>query len=135
MAPMLFAVLTALAATASTAVVERRDRTCTVEFYLRRTQNPLVGGDNTLTCAVYLDYGDSRNDILASQCNQIWHGSDHCYHSQLPYSICIHAYSETDGYMDYGSEHRDFNGDGCKQDKSASISGDSHTITCTFPCT
>lgn len=40
----------------------------------------------------------------------------------------------SDGYLDYGAEHRDFNEDGCTKDKWATISGDGNETKCTFPC-
>ncbi|KAE8400764.1 hypothetical protein BDV37DRAFT_256662 [Aspergillus pseudonomiae] len=135
MIPTFLTVLSAFLASTSAAAVERRDRTCTVELSEQRGQNAVGGGDNSLTCGVSLDYGDGRQDILSEACNQIWHAGDHCFSSQLPYSICIHTNGDKDGYLNYSNEHRDFNEDGCSQDSSASIGGDAHTITCTFPCT
>lgn len=47
----------------------------------------------------------------------------------------IHTNSDnSDGYLDYGAEHRDFNEDGCTKDKWATISGDGNETKCTFPC-
>ncbi|KAE8376409.1 hypothetical protein BDV26DRAFT_294155 [Aspergillus bertholletiae] len=135
MLPTFFAVLSTLLAGTSAAAVERRDRTCTVQFDEQRTQNAVGGGDNSYTCGVSLDYGDGRKEVLSEACNQIWHAGDHCFSSQLPYSICIHTNGGSDGYLNYSNEHRDFNEDGCKQEKWAGIGGDGHTITCTFSCT
>ncbi|KAJ5952088.1 uncharacterized protein N7479_010501 [Penicillium vulpinum] len=87
MLSILLAVLPALLVGTSAAAVVPRDRTCTLELWERLGQNPVVGGDNSHTCGVELDYGDGRKDTLTTECNKIWHSGDHCYDSQLPNSI------------------------------------------------
>jgi hypothetical protein len=54
--------------------------------------------------------------------------------NMLALTQSIHTSSSTDGYLDYGDQHKDFNEDGCKQDHSANPTGDEHTISCTFAC-
>ncbi|KAL4963580.1 uncharacterized protein BDV14DRAFT_201767 [Aspergillus stella-maris] len=108
--------------------------TCSLALTTTRTQNPIVGGDNTLTCSAKLDYGDGNDpQVLEDQCNNV--SSSRCYTSNLPNTICVHTNSNLeDGYMDYGDQHMDFNEDACSKDKWASISGDGITTTCTFEC-
>lgn len=40
----------------------------------------------------------------------------------------------SDGYIDYGAEHRDFNEDGCEKDRWGNPVGDKESVKCHFPC-
>ncbi|KAK4090228.1 hypothetical protein VFPBJ_01138 [Purpureocillium lilacinum] len=129
-----------LAAGASAAVVEARARTCTLALHTLNTQmrithgNPVGGGDATYTCGANLDYGDRRKQTLSTNCHDITRNG--CYNSQLPNRICIHTNSNlSDGYLDYGKEHRDFNEKGCEHTGWATSAGHKFGITCHFPCT
>ncbi|OJJ52347.1 hypothetical protein ASPSYDRAFT_83109 [Aspergillus sydowii CBS 593.65] len=129
----LFATLVALASGASAAALEKREGECSFSLRFARGQNPISGGDNSLACVGEVTYADGSTETLADQCNTISH--DNCYSSQLPNTICIHTNGDnSDGYLDYGAEHRDFNEDGCTKDKWATISGDGNETKCTFPC-
>lgn len=40
----------------------------------------------------------------------------------------------SDGYIDYGGEHRDFNEAGCEKDRWGNPVGDKESVKCHFPC-
>ncbi|KAL4886608.1 hypothetical protein BJY04DRAFT_213367 [Aspergillus karnatakaensis] len=129
----LVTLLATLAATSSAAAIEKRAGTCSFLLRSARSQNPVVGGDNTLLCYGEVTYADGSTEKLSTACNEVSH--DKCYFSQLPYSICIHTNpSNTDGYLDYSDQHADFNSDACEKSKGASISGDWTETTCSFAC-
>ncbi|KAL4915874.1 hypothetical protein BDW62DRAFT_212317 [Aspergillus aurantiobrunneus] len=106
---------------------------CSLNLHYLRTQNPVVGGENTLTCSAEITYGDGQKETLEDQCNNV--SSDRCYSSQLPHQICVTTNSDlSDGCMDYADQHRDFNEDGCTKGSDAGIAGDSADTSCTVTC-
>ncbi|KAK3180954.1 hypothetical protein K4F52_007768 [Lecanicillium sp. MT-2017a] len=55
--------------------------------------------------------------------------------TQLPYRICVHTNHDlSDGYIDYGDAHRDFNEPGCEKDRFGNPVGDKESVKCHFPC-
>ncbi|KAL4881241.1 hypothetical protein BJY04DRAFT_218419 [Aspergillus karnatakaensis] len=130
----LFATIVGLASTATAAAVEKRQGgECSFQLRFARGQNPIEGGSNTLTCSVKVTYADGREETLSEQCNDSF--DSRCWSSALPHQVCVTTNQDfSDGYIDYADEHKDFNEDGCTQDKWAAISGDGNTTVCKFAC-
>ncbi|KAL5339345.1 hypothetical protein BJX70DRAFT_397797 [Aspergillus crustosus] len=127
-------ILAALVAVASAAAVEKRQSgECSFGLMFARGQNPIEGGSNTLVCHAEVTYADGTVETLSEQCNESF--DSRCWSSKLPNQICVHTNSDfSDGYIDYGAEHKDFNEDGCTQDKWTAISGDGNETICKFAC-
>lgn len=109
---------------------------CKVRLNTVHTQG--VGNPSGTTFSNYqygikFTYADGRTDAYTPPSAPPYGGD--CFASELPYTVCVTSNQRlTDGYMDYGAQHADFNSGSCSKDSTVNPFTAAHSVECNFNC-